>query len=129
MLEHNRFRCAKFRYDIKQDGGAVGDIVIEPGKLPNGALVHQGFLEGIRAVTSGGLATVALGINAAGDLLAATAKASLGAGALVVSDQVTFAAAPLKLTARKGLTVTIGTDLLTDGAFDVLVYYTDPTGA
>lgn len=85
----NRTKCAMVAtYDFSVNGGAVGTIPLlqddgNPANLPKGAIVTKAMLNVITAPLSGGSATIAFGtaISAAtGDLLAATAKASLTTG-------------------------------------------------
>ena len=85
-------------------------------KIPDNAIVIMGFVDVIAAVTSDGAATVAIHLENANDLLAATGKASL-----TLAAQLHMAAvmtAPIKLTAEKAVTVTVGTAALTAGKID-----------
>ena len=84
--------------------------------IPDNAIVISGHVDVITAVTSDGSATVAIGLVSGVDLLAATAKASLGLAAQVPMAAVKTA--PIKLTAEKAITVTVGTAALTAGKFD-----------
>ena len=84
--------------------------------IPDNAIVISGHVDVITAVTSGGSATVAISLVADNDLLTATALTGLTEG-----KQLPMAAvktAPIKLTAEKAVTVTVGTDALTAGKFD-----------
>ena len=81
--------------------------------IPDNAIVISGHVDVITAVTSDGSATVAIGLVSGVDLLAATAKASLGLAAQVPMAAVKTA--PIKLTAEKAVTVTVGTAALTAG--------------
>ena len=84
--------------------------------IPDNAIVISGHVDVITAVTSDGSATVAIHLANANDLLTATAKASL-----TLAAQVPMAAvktAPIKLSAEKAVTVTVGTAALTAGKFD-----------
>lgn len=84
--------------------------------IPDNAIVIGGHVDVIAAVTSGGLATVAISLVADNDLLTATAVASLGLAAQVPMAAVKTA--PIKLSAEKAVTVTVGTAALTAGKFD-----------
>ena len=84
--------------------------------IPDNAIVISGHVDVITAVTSEGAATVAIGLVSGVDLLAATAKTSLGLAAQVPMAAVKTA--PIKLTAEKAVTVTVGTAALTAGKFD-----------
>jgi len=84
--------------------------------IPDNAIVISGHVDVIAAVTSGGSATVAISLVNANDLLTATALTGLTEG-----KQLPMAAvktAPIKLTAEKAVTVTVGTAALTAGKFD-----------
>ena len=84
--------------------------------IPDNAIVISGFVDVIAAVTSNGDATVAIHLANANDLLAATGKASL-----TLAAQLPMAAVittPIKLTAEKAVTVTVGTAALTAGKLD-----------
>lgn len=84
--------------------------------IPDNAIVISGFVDVIAAVTSNGDATVAIHLANANDLLAATGKASL-----TLAAQLPMAAVittPIKLTAEKAVTVTVGNAALTAGKLD-----------
>ena len=85
-------------------------------KIPDNAIVIQGFVDVITAVTSNGDATVAIHLANANDLLSATGKASLTLAAQLPMAAVI--AAPIKLSAEKAITVTVGTAALTAGKID-----------
>lgn len=118
-----QMKVAKFVYDFAKDGGAVGAVVVGAGMLPNGAIVNGGTVHVDTAVTSGGSATVALGIETATDVLGATGKASFTLGARLDVVPVRTAATAVKTTASRGLTVTIGTATLTAGKITVFLEY------
>jgi len=84
--------------------------------IPDNAIVISGHVDVITAVTSEGAATVAIGLVSGVDLLAATTKTSLGLAAQVPMAAVKTA--PIKLSAEKAVTVTVGTAALTAGKFD-----------
>ena len=84
--------------------------------IPDNAIVISGHVDVITAVASEGAATVAIGLVSGVDLLAATAKTSLGLAAQVPMAAVKTA--PIKLAAEKAVTVTVGTAALTAGKFD-----------
>ena len=84
--------------------------------IPDNAIVISGFVDVIAAVTSNGDATVAIHLANANDLLAATGKANLTLAAQLPMAAVI--AAPIKLTAEKAVTVTVGTAALTAGKID-----------
>ena len=91
--------------------------------IPDNAIVIQGFVDVIAAVTSDGAATVAIHLANANDLLAATGKTSLTLAAQLPMAAVN--AAPIKLTAEKAVTVTVGTAALTAGKIDGYLYWVE----
>lgn len=119
-----KINCTEFLYDFDIHGGAVGAITIDSGAIPNGAHILGGLIpEPETDITSDGAATVSLGVKAAGDLHAADAIADLNGGPLW-ADQITFGeTAPVVLTARKGLTLTVAVAALTAGKFKVKVFW------
>jgi len=120
-----QMKVAKFVYDFANDGGAVGAVVVGANKIPDNAQVVRGMVHVDTAVLSDGSATVALGLETATDILAATAKASLTLAAKLDTVPVGTAATAVKTTAARGLTVTVGTAALTAGKITVfLEYYT-----
>ena len=84
--------------------------------IPAKAIVISGHVDVIAAVTSDGDATVAIHLASDNDLLTATAKTSLGLAAQVPMAAVKTT--PIKLSAEKAVTVTVGTAALTAGKFD-----------
>ena len=80
--------------------------------IPDNAIVIDGHVDVINAITSDGAATVAISLVNANDLLTATAKESLGAKAQLAMAVDTT---PIKLEADKPVTVTVGTAALTAG--------------
>ena len=90
-------------------------------KIPDNAIVIMGFVDVIAAVTSDDAATVAIHLASANDLLAATGKANLTLAAQLPMAAVI--AAPIKLTAEKAVTVTVGTAALTAGKIDGYIFW------
>ena len=103
-----------FLYDFDLHGGAVTDIDLGI-TVPKGTIIRGGIIHVVRAPTSAGSATVAFKLQSAGDIMAATAKASLTAGLLKDTVPVNTAATAILLTADRTLYATIGTAALTDG--------------
>ena len=85
-------------------------------KIPDNAIVIIGNVDVIAAVTSDDAATVAIHLANENDLLAATGKTSLTLAAQLPMAAVN--AAPIKLSAEKAITVTVGTAALTAGKLD-----------
>lgn len=119
----NRKYVLQCEYDFDKDGGAVGDIAMRGGSLPIGAIVTSGMVYVPTAVTSGGSATVALQLESAGDILAATGKASFTAGATITTVPVNTGATAIITTATGGVTLTVATAALTAGKVVVLLDY------
>lgn len=120
-----RLRMARVLYNFAVDGGAVSTITpAQTATLPANAVIVGGTINSTTAVTSAGSATVAVGTSAGSSttaLLAATAKASLSANALI--NAVPVFATPVKLTAQGNVTVTIGTAALTAGVIEITLFY------
>lgn len=81
-LENNK-RVSYFEYDFAKHGGVVGDIVVNGNGIPKGALILDGIVDVKDAVLSGGAAELAITAESAGDILAATGKATLATDALL----------------------------------------------
>lgn len=112
---------AKIEYDFSEHGGVVGDNAL-PFVLPAGAIVYAGMIDVITAPTSGGSATVALKLEGAGDILAATAIGSLTGLVDVVPDGT--AGNAVKTTVERQLQLTVATAALTAGKMIIhLDYY------
>lgn len=104
---------AAFSHSFATDGGAVGTI--DTGiLLPAGFVLWDGCLDIITGYTSAGAATVAIRSEAAADILAATAVASLVAGRFAIIP-VGTPATSLKMTANRTVQVVIATAALTAG--------------
>lgn len=120
------FQTAKAIYSFAADGGAQATIVPKrTASLPKNAVIVGGSINSTGAVLSAGSATLAVGTSAGSSttsILAATAKASLSANALI--NAVPVWATPVKLSAAGNITVTIGTADLTAGVVEItLLYY------
>lgn len=121
--------CVVGTYDFSKQGGAVGSFSLKDKdgnsvKLPSGSLILNAFAVVRTALTSGGLATIALTSEGAADLLAATAVASFSSAAKLqgVPDFGTLADSVLT-TAERTLTATVAVAALIAGKFDVYVFY------
>ena len=110
---------ARVTYDFADYGGAVGLITL-PLELPDGAIVTRGVVDVVTAPTSGGSATIALGLNAANDLLTATAIASFTGQIELLDDAL------VKLTADRKVTATVAVAALTGGVFNIYLDYYSP---
>lgn len=130
---HPRGTAVKFaraRYDFAVDGGAVGTIpigAIGAEKIPANAVILGGLIEVETAVTSGGAATVAVQVEAAGDIVAAAAVSGAPwstAGRKSVIPAFTGATS-VKTSAPREISIVVAAAALTGGVFDVLLIYTD----
>lgn len=117
----------KVTYDFSVDGGAVGTITPKSSILiPAGAVIFGGFIQGITLPTSGGAATIAIGLGSGAQvaaLKAATAIATYAAGATVAIIPVFAAANVVKAAAETFVTFTIATAALTAGKVQVTLFY------
>ena len=120
---------ARATYDFAVDGGAVGLITPAVGAnyiLPSGSIILGGVIDITTALTSGGSATIAVGLSAgasgAAALKAATAVASWTAGLMAIIPL--FAAANMiKMTAEGTITLTVAVAALTAGKFEAKLLY------
>lgn len=117
---------AKMTYDFAVDGGAVSTITPSNSPtIPANAIILGGTIDITTTLTSGGAATIALGLGSGAQvasLKGATAVASWTAGQLALVPVFT-AATYVKVTAATRLTMTIAAAALTAGKFDVNVAY------
>lgn len=119
-------KWARARYDFSVDGGAVSSIVISAEKVPANALILGGVLEVDTAVVGAG-ASVALQVEAAGDLVAAAAVSGAPwstTGRKSVIPVFTGATA-LKTTQARDIVAVVSAAVLTAGVFDVFLAYID----
>lgn len=126
---HKTQNVLKAIYDFSSLGGALGDISLvddlgNSAVLPAGAIVMKVLAYVVTGVTSAGAATVALKAATAADLMAATAKATLVAAALVDGVPVNTAATAVgPLAADTQVKVTVGTAALTAGKIQYFIEY------
>lgn len=117
---------AKMTYDFAVNGGAISTITpANSPTLPLGSIILGGTIDITTTLTSGGAATIALGLGSGGQvaaLKAATAVASWTAGQLTLVPVFT-AATYVKVTAAAAITLTIAAATLTAGKFDANLVY------
>ncbi len=112
----------KASYSFASDGGAVSSINMIAGSfVPSGFVVLGGFIDVVTVPTSGGAATVALALEGAGDVLAATLISgapwsTTGRKAII---PVFTAPSSVKTTAARNLAAVVAAATLTAGVFDV----------
>ena len=127
---HKTLNCVKARYDFSVHGGAVSTINLDDENgnnvvIPSGAIIWSGVIDILTAMASaGGTGTIALNSEGAGDLKAAVDADTLSGRAAIIP--VGTAASCIKLTADRTLTVSIATEALTAGKFDLYVFYMFP---
>lgn len=108
-----------FLYDFALHGGAIGDITLAGDTIPSGAQVFGAHIITKTALTSGGAATVALKVEAANDIIAATAyNAAPFTGTPVAAAEKT-----IKTTAARSVVATIAAQTVTAGKFWVVVEF------
>lgn len=112
-------------YNFARDGGAVSTINLTlPYSIPTGSTITRVFTDVQTAVTSGGAATAALGIVAAGDLEAATVVTGAPWTAGSHLGTLTGGAVLVVTTAATStILFTVATAALTAGDVTVLVEY------
>lgn len=113
-------RKIRATYDFAKHGGALGDIGLGI-IIPRNAVIKKGWIDVLVPPTSGGSATVALKLQSAADVLAATAIASV-TGRLD-TKQTGTAATMIKTTDDAELKVTVAVDTLLTGKFIVYLDY------
>jgi hypothetical protein len=114
-------------YSFAVQGGAVGAISLrdadgQPLKLPTNALIKNVIINVITTPTSGGAATISVGIVSANDLLLATAVASVAGNLQGIPDDATVADF-IKLSSEQTVDITVAVAALTAGKFNVLIEY------
>lgn len=119
----NLMKCV---YDFSVLGGAVGTIGLlddlgNKAILPANAIITRAFIKGVTALTSGGAATVAVEVEAAADLRAATAFGSVTG--LLEGVPVGSAATMVTLTAQRQVSAVIAAAALTAGKFNVYLEF------
>jgi len=112
-------------YDFTVDGGGQGSLPLNaasggPLLIPDKAIVINSHIEIETAVTSGGSATVAFGIQGNTDAFkAATGKASLTLDAVFAGNNDL----PLKMSGDTPVNITIATADLTAGKIRIFIKY------
>lgn len=123
-----RTKYARALYDFAVDGGAVSAITLRGDTVPSGAIVVDAFVEVETAVTSGGAATVSLGVESAADLRAAATLATAPALSTTGTKRSAVrngSTDPAKTTAARSVVATVATAALTAGKFSVVVAYVE----
>lgn len=123
-------QTATFEYDFAKQGGAIETFFLRGPTLPDNAVVSDCWIDVITVPGTGGegTAAIALGLESTTDLQTST---SYG-GAPYSTEGLADLAGPepgtesgyIKLTATRGLRMTIATARVTSGRFFVTVEYT-----
>lgn len=127
-----RTKMARGIYDFAVDGGAVSTIALMGAtNIPSGATILGGFIDVQTTLTSGGAATIAVQVEAAGDIVPAVAVASWTAGRKLIvpalTTSATLAAANVvRTTAARDISAVVAAFALTAGKFTVVLIYCDP---
>lgn len=125
-------KSVQAEYDFAVDGGAVSTITLRSAtgsifgnEVANGAVVLGGYIEVDTILASAGAATVAVQLEGAADLLAATAfNASPWSTTGRKSVLPAFTGATsLKTTALRNIKIVVATAALTGGKFRVVLEY------
>lgn len=107
----------EIEYDFAKDGGATGALDVL--KVKDASVVRAAYFKVDTACTSGGSATLGLGISGdAAGLVAATAVASLTTGAVIDGASI---GTGYKLAADAVIQATIGTAALTAGKVSIVI--------
>lgn len=114
------------KYDFAVLGGAVGAITLTGDQIPSGAVVLDSVILADTLLTSGGAATVSVGVESAADVQAAVAFNAApftSAGGAKHGSALTATGNPVVTTAARNIVATVGTAALTAGVFRVVVEY------
>lgn len=108
-------------YDFAVDGGALGTITLRGDNgIPAGSVITGGFVD-VETACASATGTMALQVESAGDILAATAAAGLTAGRKSVVPA--SGATSTKTTVARSVQVVIATAAFTAGKFTVTLFY------
>lgn len=120
-------QLAKATYDFSVDGGAIGTILLVSSPvIPVGAIIFGGLIDIPVTLTSGGAATVAIGLGSgaqAAALKAATGFATYANGSILPLIPVWTAASAFIVAADTKISVTIAAATVTAGKVAVNIYY------
>lgn len=118
---------AKATYDFAVDGGAIATITpTNSPTIPANAIILGGTIDVTTQLTSGGAATIGIGLGSGAQVAAlkaaATAVATYTVGQIAVIPVFT-AATYYKVTAAAQVTVTVAAFALTAGKMDINLVY------
>lgn len=120
-------KCLKFQYDFADLGGAQGAITLTDDAdaaltIPDNAVIVRAYVEALTSPTSGGAATIKLGVTGDDDCFIAATAFDNGEFDLTVNTEMT-AGIPVKTTAAVSVLATVATADLTAGKFNIWVEY------
>lgn len=124
-------RSATFEYVFGTDGGAVGTIAMRPvtssqPAIPSGAIVTNTIVEVLTAL-AGATATVSMGVEAAADVVAASAISGAPWSTTGRKAGIPVSAATsLKTTAARTPSIVVAVAALTAGSVRLYLDYFDP---
>lgn len=117
----------KGEYSFAVDGGLVSTIALrsDDGAIPAGSVILGGYIEVDTPPTSGGAATISVGVEAAADLQAAAAISgapwsTTGRKSII---PVFTGATTVKTTASRVPSIAVATAALTAGVFRVVLFF------
>lgn len=116
----------KATYDFAVDGGAIGTILLAASKIvPTGAIILGGIIDPITLPTSGGAATIAVGLGSGAN--AAGLKAAAAFGTYIPGTPLAvlpvWSAGFFETAADQKISVTIAGATVTAGKFAVHIVY------
>src|SRR5215831_18011951 len=124
---YRRLGSDRASYNFAVDGGATGNITLREMTVPAGATVLGGYIEVTTPLGSGGTPTVALQLESAADLQAATAFSGAPwstAGRKSILPVFTGASSIRTTQARVPIAV-VAAGTLTGGAFDLVLIWSE----
>jgi hypothetical protein len=119
-------KTAKGEYDFAVDGGAIGAITLRgDNTIPAGSVVMSGYLEIDTGFTTGTAATMAISVEGANDIVAATVVSgapysTTGRKSII---PVGTGATSVKTTVTRSIVATIATGTVTAGKGRVVLTY------
>lgn len=130
VIEGTRgIKTAVGEYDFAVDGGAIGSITLRPllgdNVIPAGSVILGGYLEIDTGFTTGTGATMAINVESAGDIVAATIVSgapysTTGRKSIVPAGT---GATSVKTTVARSIVATIATGTVTAGKGRVVLEY------
>lgn len=123
IIEGTRsLKSVEANYDFAVDGGATGTIVLRgDNTIPAGSVITGGYID-IETAALSGTGTIAVQVEGAGDILAATAQAGLTTGRKSIVPAGT-GATTVKTTVTRSVAIVIATAAFTAGKFRVVLFY------